>query len=110
MDMQRFLIGLGLVILAVGIVWPILSRIGVGRLPGDIVYERDGTTFYFPLVTCILISVVLSVLFWLFNRLRQIPGERNRNPRPEQKITAVSKKNTDYLQGFLRWAHYLSSC
>jgi len=68
MDMQRFLIGLGLVILAVGIVWPILSRIGLGRLPGDIVYERDGTTFYFPLVTCILISVVLSVLFWLFNR------------------------------------------
>jgi Protein of unknown function (DUF2905) len=54
MDMQRFLIGLGLVILAVGIVWPILSRIGLGRLPGDIVYERDGTTFYFPLVTCIL--------------------------------------------------------
>src|SRR5262249_38733504 len=48
MDMQRFLIGLGLVILAVGIVWPILSRIGLGRLPGDIVYERDGTTFYFP--------------------------------------------------------------
>lgn len=68
MDMQRFLIGLGLVILAVGIVWPILWRIGLGRLPGDIVYERDGTTFYFPLVTCILISVVLSVLFWLFNR------------------------------------------
>jgi Protein of unknown function (DUF2905) len=68
MDMQRFLIGLGLVILAVGIVWPILSRIGFGRLPGDIVYEHDGTTFYFPLVICILISVVLSVLFWLFNR------------------------------------------
>jgi len=68
MDMQRFLIGLGLVILAVGIVWPILWRIGLGRLPGDIAYERDGTTFYFPLVTCILISVVLSVLFWLFNR------------------------------------------
>ena len=68
MDMQRFLIGLGLVILAVGIVWPILSRIGLGRLPGDIGYEHDGTAFYFPLVTCILISVVLSVLFWLFNR------------------------------------------
>ena len=68
MDMQHFLIGLGLMILVVGIVWPILSRIGPSRLPGDIVYEREGTTFYFPLVTCILISVVLSVLFWLFNR------------------------------------------
>ena len=54
MDMQRFLIGLGLVILAVGIVWPILSRIGLGRLPGDIVYERDGTTFYFPFQRAVL--------------------------------------------------------
>ena len=68
MDIQRFLIGLGLVILVVGIVWPILSRIGIGRLPGDIAFERDGTSFYFPLATCIIISVVLSVLFWLFNR------------------------------------------
>jgi hypothetical protein len=68
MDIQRFLIGLGLVILAVGIVWPILSRIGLGRLPGDIMYERGGTTFYFPLATCIIVSVILSVLLWLFNR------------------------------------------
>jgi hypothetical protein len=49
-------------------VWPILSRIGLGRLPGDIMYERNGTTFYFPLATCIIVSVILSVLFWLFNR------------------------------------------
>jgi hypothetical protein len=41
---------------------------GLGRLPGDIVIERDGGTFYFPLVTCIIISVVLSALLWLFNR------------------------------------------
>jgi Protein of unknown function (DUF2905) len=67
-DMQRFLIALGLIILVVGIAWPFLSRIGLGRLPGDIVVHRDGTTFYFPLVTCIIISVVLSALFWLFNR------------------------------------------
>ncbi len=66
--MQRFLIGLGLLILAVGIAWPILSRTGFGRLPGDIVFHRDGTTFYFPLVTCIIASIVLSALLWLFNR------------------------------------------
>ena len=48
MDLQRFLIGLGLVILTIGIMWPILSRIGLGRLPGDIVFERGGTTLYFP--------------------------------------------------------------
>jgi hypothetical protein len=68
MDIQRFLIGLGLVILVAGITWPILSRIGLGRLPGDIVFQRGGATFHFPLVTCIIISTVLSVLFWLFNR------------------------------------------
>jgi hypothetical protein len=68
MDVQRLLIGLGLVILVTGIAWPILSRIGLGRLPGDIMFQRGSTTFYFPLVTCIIISVVLSALFWLFSR------------------------------------------
>jgi Protein of unknown function (DUF2905) len=48
--------------------WPVLSRIGLGRLPGDIVFQRGGATFYFPLVTCIIISIVLSTLFWLFSR------------------------------------------
>ncbi len=68
MDIQRFLIGIGLVILLAGISWPLLSRIGLGRLPGDIMIHRGGTTFFFPLVTCVIISVVLSALFWLFNR------------------------------------------
>jgi hypothetical protein len=68
MDLQRFLIGLGLVILAVGVLWPVLSRIGLGRLPGDIMFQRGGTTFYFPLVSSIIVSIVLSVLMWLFNR------------------------------------------
>jgi hypothetical protein len=68
MDMQRFLIGLGLVILVVGIAWPVVSRLGLGRLPGDILIQRGGTTFYFPIVTCIIISIVLSAIFWLFNR------------------------------------------
>jgi hypothetical protein len=68
MDLQRFLIGLGLVILAVGVLWPILSRIGLGRLPGDIMFQRGGATFYFPLVTSIIVSIVLTVLMWLFNR------------------------------------------
>jgi hypothetical protein len=68
MDMQRFLIGLGLVILLAGISWPVLSRIGIGRLPGDIFIQRGGTSFYFPIVTCIVLSIVLSALMWLFNR------------------------------------------
>jgi hypothetical protein len=68
MDMQRLLIGLGLVILVVGIAWPIITRIGLGRLPGDIVIQRGGTSFYFPIVTCIVVSIVLSAILWLFNR------------------------------------------
>jgi Protein of unknown function (DUF2905) len=68
MDVQRFLVGLGLVILVVGIAWPIFSRIGLGRPPGDILVQRGGATFYFPLVTCIIVSIVLSAIFWLFSR------------------------------------------
>ena len=68
MDVQRLLIGLGLVILVVGIAWPIITRIGLGRLPGDIVIQRGGTNFYFPIVTCIVISIALSAILWLFNR------------------------------------------
>jgi hypothetical protein len=68
MDLQRFQIGLGLVILIIGIMWPILSRVGLGRLPGDIMFKGGGTTFYFPVVTCIIISLVLSAVLWLVNR------------------------------------------
>jgi len=66
--MSRFLIILGLVILAIGLLWPVLSRLGLGRLPGDIVIQRGNFSFYFPLATCILVSVLLSVVVWLFNR------------------------------------------
>jgi len=66
--MQRFLIGLGLIVLVAGLAWPWLARIGLGRLPGDILIQRGGTTFYFPLVTCVVISIVLSAAFWLLNR------------------------------------------
>jgi Protein of unknown function (DUF2905) len=66
--MARFLIVLGLGILVVGLLWPYLSKLGLGRLPGDIVIERENTTFYFPLVTCLLLSLVLSLILWVANR------------------------------------------
>jgi hypothetical protein len=59
---------LGLALLVVGLLWPYLSRIGLGRLPGDIVIERDNVTFYFPLMTCLLLSLLFSVVFWIANR------------------------------------------
>ena len=66
--MQRLLIGIGLALVIVGIAWPLLARIGFGRLPGDIVIQRGSTSFYFPLITCVIISIVLSALMWLLNR------------------------------------------
>jgi hypothetical protein len=66
--MSRFLIVLGLIILALGLLWPLLGRLGLGRLPGDIVIQRGNFSFYFPLATCIVVSILLSVVFWLFNR------------------------------------------
>jgi hypothetical protein len=66
--MARFLIVLGLAILVIGLLWPYLSQIGLGRLPGDIVIERENMTFYFPLMTCLLLSVLLSLVFWVVNR------------------------------------------
>ena len=66
--MQRLLIVVGLALVLAGLAWPLLSRIGLGRLPGDIVIQRGSTSFYFPLVTCIVVSIVLSALMWLFNR------------------------------------------
>jgi hypothetical protein len=66
--MARFLMVLGLAILLLGLFWPYLSRIGLGRLPGDIVIERDNMTFYFPLMTCVLLSLLFSLVLWLVNR------------------------------------------
>jgi hypothetical protein len=65
--MARFLVVLGLAILVIGLLWPYLSQIGLGRLPGDIVIEREKMTFY-PLMTCLLLSVLLSLVFWVVNR------------------------------------------
>jgi hypothetical protein len=68
MDISRALIVLGLVILAVGLLWPLVAKLGLGRLPGDIIVQRDNYTFYFPLVTGLVLSVVLSVVIWLLSR------------------------------------------
>lgn len=66
--MQRALIIIGLVLLALGIAWPWVSRLGLGRLPGDIRIETESGGFYFPIVTCLVISVVLSLVLWFLRR------------------------------------------
>jgi hypothetical protein len=66
--MARILIIAGIVLLVLGLLWPWLSKLGLGRLPGDIVIRREGFSFYFPIVTSLLLSVGLSLLIWLFRR------------------------------------------
>ncbi|MCK5623594.1 MAG: DUF2905 domain-containing protein [Alphaproteobacteria bacterium] len=65
---SRFLVTLGIVLILAGIVWPFLQRMGIGRLPGDIVVEREGFRFYFPVVTSILLSLALTLILWFINR------------------------------------------
>jgi hypothetical protein len=66
--MQKALIVAGLTILVIGLLWPWLSKLPLGRLPGDIVVEREGFRFYLPLTTGILLSLVVSLVIWLFRR------------------------------------------
>ena len=69
-DVGRVILGAGLVVAAIGAGVMLLERfgIGIGRLPGDIVMRGKGGTFYFPVVTCILLSVLASLVMWLLNR------------------------------------------
>jgi hypothetical protein len=66
--MQRALIAIGVVIVLAGLLWPWLSKLGLGRLPGDIRIETENGSFYFPIMTCIVISVVLSVILWFIRK------------------------------------------
>ena len=66
--MARFLVTIGLVLVALGFLWPLLSKLGLGRLPGDIVISRGNFRFYFPIATSLLVSLVLSLILWLFRR------------------------------------------
>ena len=66
--MSRWLVGIGLILVVVGLLGPWLGRLGLGRLPGDIDIERGNFHFHFPIVTCLVISGIVSLIFWLLNR------------------------------------------
>lgn len=68
MGAGRWLVVLGLVLVLLGLAWPWLGRLGLGRLPGDILIERGQTRFWFPLTTSLLVSALLSLAIWLFRR------------------------------------------
>lgn len=66
--MAKWLITLGLILVALGLLWPVLARLGLGNLPGDIRIERKGVFFYFPITSSLIISVIVSLILWLFRR------------------------------------------
>ena len=66
--MARWLVIFGILCIVIGLAWPWIEKLGLGRLPGDVHIERDGFDFYFPIVTCLIISAVVSLLLWLLRR------------------------------------------
>ena len=66
--MQKFLIVAGAVMLVAGLAWPLVSKFGLGRLPGDIIIRRDGLTVYLPFMTMLIVSVVLTLIFRFFGK------------------------------------------
>ena len=64
--MQKFLIILGLVVLFVGLLYPYIKRLGLGQMPGDLIIKSGNSTIFFPIVTCVIISVILTIILNLF--------------------------------------------
>jgi hypothetical protein len=66
--MQRALVGIGLLIVIAGVLWPWLSKVPLGRLPGDIIVDKPGFKIFAPFTTMIVLSIVLSLVLWFFRR------------------------------------------
>jgi hypothetical protein len=66
--MSKMLIGVGVCLVALGLCWPLIVKSGLGRLPGDIVIQKKNLTFYFPLMTSLLLSAALSLVWWIFSK------------------------------------------
>ncbi len=66
--MQKFLITVGVILLVAGLLWPLISKLGLGRLPGDIVIKREGFAFYFPITTMVIVSIVLTLILRFFGK------------------------------------------
>ncbi len=68
-DLGKFLVGVGVIIAVVGVLlWSGIGKGWLGRLPGDVHYTRGNSSFYFPIATCLLLSLLLTLLLWLFRK------------------------------------------
>ncbi|KTD19238.1 DUF2905 domain-containing protein [Legionella jordanis] len=66
--MQKLLLILGIILILMAALWPLLKKFPLGRLPGDIVIQKGNFTFYFPITTCIILSLVVMLIIWFINR------------------------------------------
>jgi hypothetical protein len=66
--MAKWLITIGIILVVLGLLWPLFAKLGLGSLPGDFKVERKGFTFYFPLTTSIIVSLVITLILWIFRR------------------------------------------
>ena len=66
--MNRLLLTLGLILIVASLAWPLLTKLGLGRLPGDIRIERDGFTLFIPLTSGLIVSVAISLILWLLRK------------------------------------------
>jgi hypothetical protein len=66
--MHKTLITIGILIVVIGVLWPWLVKLPLGRLPGDIIVHKPNVRFYFPVTTMILVSIVISFILWIFRR------------------------------------------
>ena len=64
--MQKILIIIGIILLIVGLLYPYIKKLGLGQLPGDILFKTGNSTFFFPVMTCLIISIILTIIFNLF--------------------------------------------
>ena len=65
-NMQKILIIIGIILLIVGLLYPYIKKLGIGQLPGDILFKTGNSTFFFPVMTCLIISIILTIIFNLF--------------------------------------------
>lgn len=66
--MNKTVITIGIILVIMGLLWPYIIKIPIGKLPGDIVFKKDGFSFYFPITTMVIISIILSVIVWFFRK------------------------------------------
>jgi len=66
--MQKIIIIVGILLVIVGLLWPLLTKIPLGRLPGDIIVNRPTVKIFVPIATMVLVSIIISVLLWLFRK------------------------------------------